>query len=72
MLLAIESGALADVGFEVLPAFIAYHVPYINQEAREQMLVDFQKHLENIEQLQPLVFPKLDQFDDKLYPKQKD
>ena len=72
LLLPIQRGALAYVGFEVLPAFIAYHVPYISQEAREQMLVDFQKHLENIEQLQPLVFPKLEQFDDKLYPKQKD
>ncbi|WP_151804202.1 NAD(P)H-dependent oxidoreductase [Acinetobacter bereziniae] len=68
LLLPIQRGTLAYVGFEVLPPFIAYHVPYINDEARQQLLQQYQQHLQNLEQLQALEFPKLEQFDDKLYP----
>lgn len=68
LLLPIQRGTLAYVGFEVLPPFIAYHVPYITDEARQQLLQQYQQHLQNLEQLQALEFPKLEQFDDKLYP----
>ncbi|NNP73363.1 NAD(P)H dehydrogenase [Acinetobacter defluvii] len=68
ILIPIQRGTLAYVGYEVLPPFIAYHVPYISQEAREQMLVDYRQHLHNIEHLQPIEFATLEQFDDKLYP----
>lgn len=68
LLVPIQRGTLAYVGYEVLPPFIAYHVPYISQEAREQMLVDYRQHLHNIENLQPIEFATLEQFDDKLYP----
>lgn len=68
LLLPIQRGTLAYVGFEVLPPFIAYHVPYISQEARQQMLVDYEKYLQNLDGLEPLIFPKLEQFDERLYP----
>ena len=68
LLLPIQRGTLAYVGFEVLPPFIAYHVPYISQEARQQMLLDYAEHLQNLDQLDALVFPKLEQFDERLYP----
>ena len=68
ILAPIQRGTLAYAGFEVFPPFIAYHVPYISQEARQQMIADYQEYLENLESLQPLDFPKLEQFDDKLYP----
>lgn len=68
ILLPIQRGTLAYVGYEVLPPFIAYHVPYISNEAREQMLVDYRQHLQNIENLSAIEFPTLEQFDDKLYP----
>lgn len=68
LLLPIQRGTLAYVGFDVLPPFIAYHVPYIPDEARQQLLQQYQQHLQNLEQLQALEFPKLEQFDDKLYP----
>lgn len=68
ILIPIQRGTLAYVGYEVLPPFIAYHVPYISQESREQMLVDYRQHLHNIEHLQPIEFATLEQFDDKLYP----
>jgi NAD(P)H dehydrogenase (quinone) len=66
--LTIQRCTLAYFGFEVLPPFIAYHVPYITDEARQQLLQQYQQHLQNLEQLQALEFPKLEQFDDKLYP----
>ena len=68
LLLPIQRGTLAYVGFEVLPPFIAYHVPYISLEARQQMLLDYAKHLQSLDQLDALVFPKLEQFDERLYP----
>ncbi len=68
LLLPIQRGTLAYAGFEVLPPFVAYHVPYISNEARQKMLVDYQQHLSNLENLKALEFPKLEQFDDKLYP----
>ncbi|MDM1757933.1 MULTISPECIES: NAD(P)H-dependent oxidoreductase [Acinetobacter] len=68
ILIPIQRGTLAYVGYDVLPPFIAYHVPYISQEAREQILLDYRQHLHNIENLPAIVFPTLEQFDDKLYP----
>ncbi|KAF1023286.1 MAG: Glutathione-regulated potassium-efflux system ancillary protein KefF [Acinetobacter bereziniae] len=68
LLLPIQRGTLAYVGFEVLPPFMAYHVPYITDEARQQLLEQYQQHLQNLEQFTALEFPKLEQFDDKLYP----
>lgn len=68
LLLPIQRGTLAYAGFEVLPPFIAYHVPYISHEARQNILMDYQYHLRNLDTLQALVFPQLEQFDDQLYP----
>ncbi|MNC65378.1 Flavodoxin-like fold protein [compost metagenome] len=68
LLLPIQRGTLAYAGFEVLPPFTAYHVPYISHEARQQILLDYQQYLHNLENLPVLDFPKLEQFDDKLYP----
>lgn len=68
LLLPIQRGTLAYAGFEVLPSFPAYHVPYITNEARQQILLDYEHYLKNLENLKPLEFPKLEQFDDKLYP----
>ena len=69
MLRPLLRGTLYYVGMDVLPPFIGYHIPYIDQAAREQILTDYSDYLSNINELKPLEFPKLDQFDDKLYPK---
>ena len=69
MLRPLLRGTLAYVGLEVLPPFIGYHVPYISQEAREQMLVDYKHYLANLSDLTPLRYPHMDEFDGKLYPK---
>jgi NAD(P)H dehydrogenase (quinone) len=68
MLRPILRGTLAYVGFDVLEPFVAWHVPYISEEARQQFLVDYDQRLQHLSDDQPLVFPKLAQFDDKLYP----
>ena len=68
MLRPILRGTLAYVGFDVLEPFVAWHVPYITEEARQQFLVDYAHRLQHLSDDQPLVFPKLAQFDDKLYP----
>ena len=69
MLRPVLRGTLYYVGMDVLPPFIGYHVPYISPEARQQILEDYKQYLQNLDQLQPLEFSTLDQFDDKLYPK---
>lgn len=61
-------GTLGYCGFEVLPPFLAYHVPYVGAEARAQLLADYRRHLGELERLEPLRFPSLDDYDDRLLP----
>lgn len=68
MLRPILRGTLAYVGLEVLPPFVAWHVPYISAEARQDFLRVYQERLLNLAQDQPLEFPRLEQFDAGLYP----
>lgn len=68
MLRPILRGTLAYVGFEVLPPFVAWHVPYISDEARKGFLHDYQQRLTHLSDDLPLEFPKLSQFDEALYP----
>jgi len=68
MLRPLLRGTLAYVGLEVLPPFVAWHVPYISQEAREDFLSSYQQRLTHLADDQPLAFPRLSQFDDALYP----
>ncbi|QXI30853.1 NAD(P)H-dependent oxidoreductase [Pseudomonas vanderleydeniana] len=68
MLRPLLRGTLAYVGLDVLPPYVAWHVPYITAEAREQFLVGYHRRLEQLDQDSPLVFPRLEQFDEALYP----
>jgi NAD(P)H dehydrogenase (quinone) len=68
MLRHLLRGTLYYTGMDVLPPFVGWHVPYITQQAREKILADYRERLETLETLEPLRFPSLDQFDDKLYP----
>lgn len=69
MLRPLLRGTLGYVGLTVLPPFVAYHVPYIAPEERSAMLEDYRVRLRTLDDVQPLQFPSLDQFDDKLYPR---
>ncbi|POA19697.1 NAD(P)H dehydrogenase [Pseudomonas sp. FW300-N1A1] len=68
MLRPILRGTLAYVGFDVLEPFVAWHVPYISDEARQAFLVDYGQRLQRLEDEQPLEFPRLAQFDEQLHP----
>ncbi len=61
-------GSLAYCGFEVLPPFIGYHVPYVSAEARGQILADYRQHLAALDNLEPLRFPSLADYDERLLP----
>ncbi|MFZ4535138.1 NAD(P)H-dependent oxidoreductase [Propionivibrio sp.] len=69
LLRPILRGALAYCGFAVLPPHVAYHVPYVSPEARQMMLQYYRKRLLTIDQATPLIFPRMEDFDEKLYPK---
>ncbi|TKJ80324.1 NAD(P)H dehydrogenase [Pseudomonas sp. CFBP13509] len=68
MLRPLLRGTLAYTGMTVLPPFVAYHVPYIPQEARTQLLAQYRQHLCSLDTLKPLRFVSLNQFDEKLHP----
>lgn len=68
MLRPILRGTLAYVGFEVLEPFVAWHVPYISDEARQAFLHRYAQRLQHLSDDLPLKFPRLDQFDEALYP----
>ena len=69
MLRPLLRGTLYYTGMQVLPPFYAYHVPYIGHEARAAILDDWRRHLLGLESATPLSFPRLDDFDERLYPK---
>ncbi|WP_265943342.1 NAD(P)H-dependent oxidoreductase [Dechloromonas sp. A34] len=69
MLRPLLRGALGYAGFSVLPPFAAYHVPYLSHEGRQQILVDYQQRLLTLDTLEPLRFPSMGDFDERLYPK---
>ncbi len=68
MLRPILRGTLAYVGYDVLAPFVAWHVPYISDEARKGFLEDYRVRLERLSDDLPMEFPKLGQFDEALYP----
>ena len=70
LLRPVMRGALAYCGFTVLPPYVAYHVPYVTPEARQAMLDDYRERLLHLDDLTPINFPKLGDFDDRLYPKE--
>lgn len=69
MLRPLLRGVLGYAGFSVLPPFAAYHVPYLSHEGRQQILIDYQQRLQHLDALEPLRFPSMGDFDERLYPK---
>ncbi|MEW9580459.1 NAD(P)H-dependent oxidoreductase [Paraburkholderia sp. DGU8] len=62
-------GTFGYAGFEVLPSFVAYHVPYVKPAEREAILCRYGDYLRKLDQLEPLAFPSLDDFDAEMYPR---
>lgn len=61
-------GSLGYVGLEVHAPFIAWHVPYVSDEARQQMLADLADYVRNLETQPLLEMPDLNDFDDRFQP----
>lgn len=69
MLRPLLRGTLYYVGMEVLPPFVAWHVPYVDDAQRAQYLEEYEARLKNLDALTPLSFPSLDDFDDQMRPR---
>lgn len=61
-------GTLGYVGLQVYTPFVAYHVPYITQENREDILSNLRNEIKDIKVRTTLPFQSLKHFDEKLYP----
>jgi NAD(P)H dehydrogenase (quinone) len=68
MLRHLLRGTLGYLGFDVLPPFIGWHVPYITEEARVEVLRRYSRYLEALGTARPLEFPSLNDFDELLRP----
>lgn len=68
MLSPLLRGTLGYTGMEVLDPFMAWHVPYISQEAREGIMRDYEASLRDLDSRATLEFPSLDDFDKRLNP----
>lgn len=62
MLSPLLQGTLAYVGFDVLPPFTAWQVPYVDDATRQTMLVPYGKWLTDLDKATPLIFPKKEDF----------
>jgi NAD(P)H dehydrogenase (quinone) len=69
MLRPLLRGSMAYVGLSVLPPFIGWHVPYISDDERQSLLKQYREYLTNLDQLEPLIFPSLANFDELMMPK---
>ncbi len=68
MLKHLLQGTLGYVGYRVLPPFVAWHVPYVDEAARGAMLDALERYLRALDRLEPLPMPRLDRFDREMRP----
>lgn len=58
-------GTLGYVGFDVHEPFVAYHVPYVDEASRKDMLRDLRDAVLNLEGRAVIAMPDLSQFDER-------
>lgn len=68
MLRSLLRGTLAYTGMSVLPPFVGWHVPYLRNEARLELLEAWRSRLQGLDDDLPLQFVSLADFDDSLHP----
>jgi NAD(P)H dehydrogenase (quinone) len=68
MLRSVLQGSLGYVGMAVLEPFIAYHVPYISEESRKEILANWQQALAELDNRALMQMPNLHDFDDTFKP----
>lgn len=68
LLKPITQGTLGYVGLDVLEPFVAYHIPYLSFEERQNILHHWQHYLKHLNEQIILPKPDLNLFDEKLNP----
>lgn len=68
LLRPIQQGALAYVGYQVLPPFIGYHIPYLKADDRAAILDQHRNHLLTLDDRPALSFPSMTDFDEQMMP----
>ncbi len=69
MLRHLLQGTLGYVGFDVYEPFYAYHVPYVDDQARGAILEQLDREIRAIERRPVLPMPSLDKFDEQFRPR---
>lgn len=69
MLRPLLRGTLHYTGMDVLPPFVAWHVPYVDEATRAGYLEGLEGWLRGLGTAEPLRFPGLDGFDERMRPK---
>lgn len=59
----LHAGTLAYCGFQVLPPFMAWAIQYSDEAKRHEYLDAYEAYLRNLDQLSPLAFHRLADFD---------
>lgn len=62
-------GTMGYVGLTVHEPFVAWHVPYVSDDDRKNMLADLGDYIRNLENQPVIEMPDLDDFDDRFRPK---
>jgi len=70
MLRHLLQGTLGYVGYSVLEPYFAHHVPYVDADARAQMLTRLWAEMEQVETRASLAMPEMDRFDDQFRPRE--
>ena len=62
-------GTLGYVGLGVLQPFVGWHIPYVSDDDRRQVMQEWRARLRALEAEKALLkFPRLEEYDDRLYP----
>ncbi|VTU27414.1 FMN-dependent NADH-azoreductase [Variovorax sp. PBL-H6] len=69
MLRHIMQGTLGYVGYEVYEPYVAFHVPYVTEEARREMLASLDQQITALDQRKTFDLPRLGDFDEQFKPK---
>jgi len=68
MLRPLLQGSFGYVGMDVLEPFVAYHVPYIANKDREEIILNWRQQLLAIDAIPIMAMPCLDSYDDTFKP----
>ena len=63
-------GTLGYVGLTVVKPFAAFHVPYLDELARREVLASLAAHVDDFDALPLLEQPDLSRFDDRFAPRE--